>query len=204
LSPTEANLRDMSERELLSEAERGSSASFGVVAERYRGRLLRFLATRKLPPADAEDVAQETFARAYARLDRYDGSRPFAAWLFAIAARLAATHWRRRRAEVAAGAFEPSDRAAGDPAAEAARADERTHLWAEAREQLSQRQYTALWLRYAEEQPVKQVAKAMRLTAIHVKVLLHRARRRLLASPAFARFDPAGRTTGQAPQRGAT
>lgn len=49
----------MGEQELLSEVERGFSASFGVLAERYRHGLLRYLTAHKLPPADAEDVGQE-------------------------------------------------------------------------------------------------------------------------------------------------
>jgi RNA polymerase sigma-70 factor (ECF subfamily) len=46
---------------------------------------------------DAEDVAQETFIRVFRALDRYDPARPFAAWLFTIAARLAIDHIRRRK-----------------------------------------------------------------------------------------------------------
>src|SRR5512145_3497605 len=46
---------------------------------------------------DAEDVAQEAFIRVFRALDRYDPNRPFAAWLFTIAARLCIDHLRRRK-----------------------------------------------------------------------------------------------------------
>ena len=46
---------------------------------------------------DAEDVAQETFIRVFRALDRYDPARPFAAWLFTIAARLCIDAIRRRK-----------------------------------------------------------------------------------------------------------
>ena len=46
---------------------------------------------------DAEDVAQEAFIRVFRALDRYDPARPFAAWLFTIAARLSIDVLRRRR-----------------------------------------------------------------------------------------------------------
>lgn len=56
------------------------------------------LAMRMLRGAeDAEDVTQETFVRVFRSLDRYDSSRPFAAWIFTIAARLSIDHLRRRR-----------------------------------------------------------------------------------------------------------
>lgn len=46
---------------------------------------------------DAEDVTQETFVRVFRSLDRYDPARPFAAWIFTIAARLSIDQLRRRR-----------------------------------------------------------------------------------------------------------
>jgi RNA polymerase sigma-70 factor (ECF subfamily) len=46
---------------------------------------------------DAEDVTQETFVRMFRALDRYDPSRPFAAWLFTIASRLSIDVLRRRK-----------------------------------------------------------------------------------------------------------
>src|ERR1041384_5593274 len=48
---------------------------------------------------EARDLAQETFARAFLCLDRYDRDRPFGAWLFTIAARLATDRLRRRRTQ---------------------------------------------------------------------------------------------------------
>ena len=48
---------------------------------------------------DAEDLTQETFVRMFRALDRYDPERPFTAWLFTIATRLAIDHLRRRRVQ---------------------------------------------------------------------------------------------------------
>lgn len=57
------------------------------------GFLVRFLRDRAL----AEDVLQEAFLRAFATLDRFDGSRPFRPWLFEIARNAAIDAQRRRR-----------------------------------------------------------------------------------------------------------
>jgi len=46
---------------------------------------------------DAEDLTQATFVRMFKAAERYDPSRPFAAWLFTIASRLCIDHLRRRR-----------------------------------------------------------------------------------------------------------
>src|SRR5258708_39163797 len=45
---------------------------------------------RRLAPADADDLAQETFVFAWENIARFDPSRPFRPWLFGIA-------WRKSR-----------------------------------------------------------------------------------------------------------
>jgi RNA polymerase sigma-70 factor (ECF subfamily) len=65
-----------------------------------------------------------------------------------------------------------------DPHEYAVRCEERRNLWDRARA-LPRKQYDALWLRYAEDMSVKDVARTMGLTLVHVKVLLYRARVRL-------------------------
>jgi RNA polymerase sigma-70 factor (ECF subfamily) len=47
--------------------------------------------------AQAEDLAQETFVRAYQRLDQFDPSRRFGPWLFRIAVNLTLDYLRRRK-----------------------------------------------------------------------------------------------------------
>jgi RNA polymerase sigma factor (sigma-70 family) len=181
-------LEQLDEEELVCRAQAGSSASFGVLSERYRPRLLRMLSTR-LAGADAEDLVQEALARAFANIRSYEPTGPFPAWLFTIAVRLAASHGRRRR-QASGLAVDPADASGSDPAAVALQAQERENLWAAAATVLSATQYEAMWLRYGREMPVREVAKAMRITKIHAKVLLYRARRRLLSAPGFAEFGP--------------
>ncbi|UCG49658.1 MAG: sigma-70 family RNA polymerase sigma factor, partial [Phycisphaerales bacterium] len=59
-------------------------------------------------------------------------------------------------------------------------------------------QYQALWLRYVEDMPVRQIAKVLRKSQVHVRVLLCRARvnlsRKLADTVSQAR--PAGRKVG--------
>jgi len=183
-----SELEQLGEEELLCRAQAGSSESFGVLAERYRPRLLGMLSGR-LAGADAEDLVQETLARAFANIRNYEPTGPFPAWLFTIAVRLAASHGRRRR-QASGLAADPADASGAGPADAALRTQERENLWIAARGILSAAQYEALWLRYGRDMPVCEVAKAMKITTIHAKVLLYRARRRLLSSPGFAEFGP--------------
>src|SRR5262245_17197762 len=63
----------------------GKHGAFRVLFDRYQRPLLGLLVRMTGRPADAEDLAQQTFVDAYAALGRFDTSRQFSAWLFHIA-----------------------------------------------------------------------------------------------------------------------
>jgi RNA polymerase sigma-70 factor, ECF subfamily len=161
-----------SAEELAVRAREGSRVSFDELVTRYRPRLVAFLARRLADAADAEDVAQETFLRAYDRLAQYDPSRPFATWLFTIGKNAAANH------AIARGRRDARDSRPADTAIEdgAGASD----LWPRARAILSPDAYRMLWLRYAQGLTVREIAAELDRSSVAVKVMLFRARRRLL------------------------
>ena len=173
------SLEGLSDEKLACKAQAGHSSAFEMLVRRHRDRVLRHLSQRTRHEQDAEDLTQETFLKACKNLHRYDPGRPFAAWLFTIAARLAISHARTRRN--AAGTWNLEVASGGqDPQAIIAQREAVSNLWSLARRQLSQKQYRAIYLRCSREMAVKEIAKEMKITPIHVKVLLHRARKRLL------------------------
>ncbi|WP_428263508.1 RNA polymerase sigma factor [Haliangium sp.] len=168
---------ELSPDELAAAARAGRGECFDELVRRLRPRLRSFLLTRAHAD-DVDDLVQETLLRAYDNLDRYDPDRSFSTWLFTIAKRLAVSHHRAQRPASALGAVvspaEPPDVAVS-------RVEDGRRLWAQAHAALGEREYRALWLRYAEERSVREIADELGITAIHVKVVLYRARRRLAA-----------------------
>lgn len=85
------------EARLVEEARRGDHEAFGDLVRRYERRvarvIFRFVRDRDL----AEDLTQETFLRAYERLDQFDPSRRFGPWLFRIGVNLTLDYLRRRK-----------------------------------------------------------------------------------------------------------
>lgn len=96
-SQTEYGGAAASDARLVDEARRGNRAAFGDLVLRYERRvvrvILRFVNDQEL----ARDLAQETFLRAYERLDQFDPARRFGPWLFRIGVNLTLDYLRKRR-----------------------------------------------------------------------------------------------------------
>jgi RNA polymerase sigma-70 factor (ECF subfamily) len=78
-------------------ARDGCKTSFGALVRRYERGLFDFLRLRSRSIEDAEELVQESFLRAWEKLDLYDPRWSFGTWLYALARRLAAGRARRAR-----------------------------------------------------------------------------------------------------------
>jgi len=170
-----------SDEQLAAAAQRGCHASWAMLTRRYEDRLLHFLWHRTPQPADAEDLCQETLLRAWRKIDQFDPARRFAAWLFTIAARLAVDAHRRRGNRPPSTVRETSMDPAPDkdPATALAEREAGRNLWAWAKLELTTDQYEATWLRYGETLTPDEIARVMGRSAVSIRVMLLRARRRL-------------------------
>jgi RNA polymerase sigma-70 factor, ECF subfamily len=140
---------------------------FGPLADVAYRVAFRLLGNR----SEAEEVAQEALARAFARwssVSRYDEP-----WVARVATNLAIGRWRRRRPTVS---FE--DRHGSVSANADAHALERLELL-RALAVLPRRQREAVALRYLADLPEREVAAAMNTTVGSVKKHTHRALTRL-------------------------
>lgn len=152
-------------------ARNGDQEAFAILVRRYTDPLHRYLTAMGLRGADAEDVIQETFLRGWRHLPSYDARYAFSTWIYTIARRLAVNHLTRQKPKASIEA------ASETPAApEAAPAD---GLWAKARALLSERDFSALWLRYGEDRDLSDIGRILGITALNARVTLHRARERL-------------------------
>lgn len=165
-------LRDLSAEELARRARQGCRASFAELVERYGIRLFKFLRYKTNNLQDAEDLAQDTFVRAYQNIHQYRDSWKFSTWLFTIAARLAYSHFRRSRSFQTVGRIESY---CPEPGQMVVDKETQQSLWALARG-LSMNQYLALWLKYGQDMPIKEIASVLRKSQVNVKVILYRAR----------------------------
>ena len=186
--PTLDALHAASEEDLAGRVQVGCNQSFEVLVERLQPRLFFVLRRRLGNYADAEDVAQKTLLRAYEKIHLYDTTRKFSPWLFSIAIRLAADHYRKRQLPTE-GTGELAVSVADQRSTPEQLAIEREHsidLWDIAEQVLKPDQWTALWLLYGEGHAVKEIAQTLNRTAVSVRVMLFRARKAL--APHLAEF----------------
>lgn len=85
------------DEELVAAVLKGDRERFGVLVERYQGRLINYLYRLLRSSDDAHDLAQEVLIKVYQVLDRYDPQYKFSTWLFRIAQNAAIDQIRRRR-----------------------------------------------------------------------------------------------------------
>lgn len=187
--------------ELAVLAQRDNVAAFGELVVRFEGRLFNFLLRRVNSRVEAEDLTQEAFVRAWERITSYDPTWRFSTWLFTIASRLAVSEHRRRRPTLVLDSADSVGRCDAD-LGDAEHAEQGgSKLWAMARLVLREDQHTALWLRYAEDMTIGEIAKVMGKTQVGVRVALFRARQTLAeaarSSGIGAGFESAARADGE-------
>jgi RNA polymerase sigma-70 factor (ECF subfamily) len=158
----------------------GDRAYAQIVAQ-YQAPLFRYLGRMGLPQAQAEEIAQETFLRAWIRLGDFDPRRAsFSTWLYTIAHRLALNAFGRAatRQEIAFSAEHDSASEGLQPPEQMLALQRRQRLRAALLE-LPPRERAAIALAYIEDLPLAAVALIEGCTVGAIKTRLHRARRRL-------------------------
>lgn len=89
--------------ELVARAQTGDEWAFEQLVNEFSGRIYNYVSRMVQDPTEAQDVAQETFVRAYQALKSFRGASSFQTWLYRIASNLAidaARRRKRRQAEV--------------------------------------------------------------------------------------------------------
>ncbi len=90
---------DLTDAELIDRFRNGADEALEVLLRRYASDLFRFCCRLAASREDAEDICQETLARAMTRLDTLKTGAAFRSWLFSIARNLVRDRGRAARRE---------------------------------------------------------------------------------------------------------
>jgi len=162
----------------------GNEHAFRCLFEQERERLRRFVA-KLVDDADAaENIVQETFAKAYQQIGDFRGESTVSTWLFSIAKHLAYGHLRKAdRHNYLEHETIEFLQAGQDDTATKTRKDvelsERKRIVHDALQELPDHYRRVVELRDLEEKSTAETAEQLDLTEVNVRVRLHRARKQL-------------------------
>ncbi|MBI3047100.1 MAG: sigma-70 family RNA polymerase sigma factor [Acidobacteria bacterium] len=187
-----------SDAELVRQALAGSQAAYRTLVARYAAAAVNMAARLVHDRAVAEELAQDAFVRAFARLATYDPDRRFSAWFFRVLHNVVVDYMRRRRVETvsldalqAEGYPGPAE-AASSPEDELERRALGSALGA-ALSRLRAEYREVIVLRYQQGLTVEEIAGVLKLPEGTVKTFLHRARKELAAMLEAAGWKPRDR-----------
>jgi len=173
------------ETALVTRAQAGDPAAFAEIVKRHQRQVYRLAYGLTRNAGDADDLAQETFVRAYQALSRFRVGEPLQPWLSRIAVNLCYSLFRRRKRRPET-SIEPLVEAghqwAGgkDPADETADRERARHM-SEAFAGLSPEHQAVLTLRAVQDLSYEEIATALEIPVGTVMSRLSRARSELKA-----------------------
>jgi RNA polymerase sigma-70 factor, ECF subfamily len=181
------SIMKLSDDALVAATKRGDTQAFEELVLRHKQRVLAVAQRITNNREDAEDVAQESFHKAFLHLDTFQEKSRFSTWLTRIAMNEAFMLLRRRR-----GVFEilpesPDDVKSGSEAfvdqglnpEESCSQRERTQLLTEAINRLGPTIRTAIFLRDIEERSIEETAQILGTSLSAVKARVFQGRRKL-------------------------
>jgi len=170
------------ERLWVLRARAGDDEAFTRLVEAYQNPVYN-LAYRMLgSPTEAEDAAQETFVRVYARLSTYDPQRKFSSWILSIASHYCVDRLRRRHGntvsmeEIMSWRWLPDDKPKPE---ERTLAHEESATIQRLLSELPDQHRLVIILRYWQDMSYEEIAEVTGSTVSAVKSRLHRAREQM-------------------------
>ena len=190
------------DRELASLAAQGREPAYRELLARYERPIFSLVYRMVRDRAQAEDLAQETFVRAFQAIESYDPTYKFSNWIFKIANNHTIDHLRRRRLDTVSIDGSPHATSTGEQERTTlvlASTDESPAAYVEHKELGSQieraigrlrPEYRAVvLLRHVEGHAYEEIAEILGIPLGTVKTYLHRARAELKESLADAAVE---------------
>lgn len=170
------------DQEVILRAQQGDPDAFAELVREHEEAAFRVAYLIVRDEAEAHDVAQESFVRAYQALKRFDANEPFRPWLMKIVTNAALNSVRAAKRRRAMGEryeqVESVNTTAASPETQVQTAEQARRVWQAVRE-LDPQDQALLYLRYFLDSSERETAQALGRPAGTVKSRLHRSLRKL-------------------------
>ncbi|MBL7969259.1 MAG: RNA polymerase sigma factor [Prolixibacteraceae bacterium] len=162
--------------------KKGNVQAFSFLVEKYQ-KMVYTLALKLMKKAEeAEEIAQDTFVKAYQKIDSYEGKSKFSTWLYSITYNACVSELRKRRIEFKSlddrQISDDDEQKMHDYYRETRKEDQERYLNL-ALEKLPEDDQVLVTLYYFENQSMDEISVITGLTVSNIKVKIHRARKRM-------------------------
>ena len=160
----------------------GNVQAFSFLVDKYQ-KMVYLLALKLLKkPEEAKEMAQDTFVKAFQKLDSYEGKSKFSTWLYRITYNACISELRKRRIEFKSiedrQISEQDEQQMHDYYRETKKEDQEKYLNL-ALERLPEDDQVLVTLYYYENQSMDEISMITGLTVSNIKVKIHRARKKM-------------------------
>ena len=169
---------------LINQTLKGDTKAFGELVERYQAFVYTIVIRIVKVREEAEEVAQDTFIKAFQSLSSYRGESKFSSWLYSIAYRKALDALRKNKKNSSLELIEEiteGDCSVIENALSYIEDQERSEVIKKCILELPEKEAAIITLFYFEEQSIKEIAKITQLTEDNIKVKLYRSRKKLFS-----------------------
>lgn len=161
---------------------KGNVAAFSFLVERYQNMVYSLALKLLKKPEDAEEMAQDTFVKAYQKLDTYEGKSKFSTWLYSITYNACISELRKRRIQFSSleeqRFSDQQEMKMYDYFSETKKEDQDRYLNM-ALGKLPEDDQVLVTLYYYESQSMDEISAITGLTVSNIKVKIHRARKKM-------------------------
>lgn len=186
------------DQQVIEQVMAGNTALYEIIMRRYNQRLYRVALSILRDPAEAEDVMQDAYVRAYQHLDQFAGHAAFSTWLTRIAVNQALYRLKARHRDQQMAEFEADEEESMKVTEPSLDPEQRAsvmevgRLLEEAVLELPSQYRSVVMLRDVEELSTAETAAALELTEENVKTRLHRGRA-MMRNLLYARVGAQGK-----------
>lgn len=163
---------------------KGDANAFAFLIDKYKNMTYTLAMKIVKNHEDAEEVAQDSFLKAYQKMDTFQGKSKFSTWLYTIVYRNAITKVRKKRVETSGIDDYVINNHSDDlefPQMEALKNGEQQKYVRQAINNLPEKDGFLITLYYMNENTIEEIQQITDLTLSNIKVKLFRARKKLNA-----------------------
>ncbi len=177
-----------SEAEIVRRAKRGDEQAFVEIIQRHQNMVYRLAYRMVRRPMDAEDIAQQVFAKIFYALKRFNSRSSLSTWIYRIALNESYDYLRKLKTRkvvyqgdlpAAAASTEPQQSWDGRPSRVASQAEQRDYLM-KLLQHVSEEERMLLFQKEVEGLTIAELSELTGINPNTIKVKLFRARKKLV------------------------